>query len=241
MKKLILSAAFVALGVAAFAQKPAAGDKTAEVNFTGFGLNSFNYGAGTGNLAIPELRFRYFMSDKMAIRARVGLGSTSETVKEKTGGASPIDLEAKSSQGFGLTLSPGVEFHFEGTSKLSPYYGAQLGIGFQTGGSLTVTNATGWTRGGGFTGIAKDDKLERTGQSTFGLNLGVFMGADYYITDAVFVGGEFGLGLFNMTSTGEGEDKETIGGTTTTTKTGTESTFDLFGVTSGNVRLGFRF
>jgi outer membrane protein W len=238
MKKLILSAAFVALGVAAFAQKPAAGDKTAEVNFTGFGLNSFDYTVGDGNLQIPELRFRYFMSDKMALRARIGLQSSSATVKETDG---TLNLEAKVNDGFGLTLSPGVEFHFEGTSKLSPYYGAQLGIGYRTGGSLTVTNATGWTAAGGFTGNGDGNKLESTGQSLLGINLGVFMGADYYITDAVFVGGEFGLGLFNMTSVGEGEDKETTGGNTTTTKTGTASGFDLFGVTSGNVRLGFRF
>lgn len=239
MKKLILSLAMIAAGTAAFAQKPVAGDKTAEVNFTGFGLNSFNYGTNAGNLAIPELRFRHFMSDKMALRARIGLGSTSNTVKETQNvGGSDLALEAKIGNGFGISLSPGIEFHLPGTDKLSPYYGAQLGFGFNTGTSLDVTNASNYNAGLGFTGVASGNKRSETGGSQMAINLGLFMGADYYITNSIFVGGEFGLGLFNMTSTGEGETAVNGGAAV---KTGTASSFDLFGVTAGNVRLGFKF
>lgn len=232
MKKLILSLAFVAAGAVAFAQKPAGGDKTAEVSFTGFGLNSFNY-------TTPELRFRYFMSEKMALRLRLSLGSTSVTNKENvvTGGTTTIEVEQKISNGFMLNFTPGIEMHFEGTAKLSPYYGAQLNIGLGGGGTTEYTNATGGTSGA-FTGVAAGNKASTTMGSVFGFGLSTFMGADYYITDAIFVGGEFGLGLFAMTSTGEGESSVNGG---PTTKTGTASSTDILGVTSGNVRLGFKF
>jgi outer membrane protein W len=214
----------------AFAQKPTAGSKTAEVNFTGAGLNSFSY-------TTPELRFRHFATDNMAYRLRVNLGMSSTTVKENTGG---VDVERKASSGFGLTIAPGIEKHFAGTAKLSPYYGAQLNLGFETASSLDYTNALGGGPGA-WAGVASGNKASSKSGSILGVGIGAFMGADYYITDGVYVGGEFGLGLFNFDSTGEGEESVTVGGTTTTTKSGTSSTLELFGVTSGGVRLGFRF
>lgn len=237
MKKLFLSLALVAAGVAAYAQKPAAGDKTAEVSFTGAGLNSFNY-------TTPELRFRYFASENLAYRLRLSLGSTSTTdkVKVNTGGTTEVEVERKVSSGFNINITPGIEKHFAGTAKLSPYYGAQLNFGFGTGITTTYTNATGVNQNtGALVGVASGNKGEDKNGTSLGLGISTFMGADYYITDGIFVGGEFGLGLFSLTSLGEGEVSSTVGGTTTTNKKGTSSSFDLFGVTSGNVRLGFRF
>lgn len=234
MKKTLLLAAFAFAGAFAYAQKPGAGDKTAEVSFTGAGLNSFNY-------AVPELRFRYFIADNMAIRARLSLGSSSNTDKETVDVAgTKIDVERKTSSGFNLGIAPGIEMHFAGTDKLSPYYGAQLNLNLGGATTTEYTNALGGAPGA-WAGVAKDNKATNKAGSTFGLGVSAFMGADYYITDGVFVGGEFGLGIFGLSSTGEGENSTTTGGTTTTTKTGTSSSFDLFGVTAGGVRLGFRF
>jgi outer membrane protein W len=234
MKKTLLLAAFAFAGAFAYAQKPGAGDKTAEVSFTGAGLNSFNY-------TVPELRFRYFIADNMAIRARLSLGSSSSTDKEKvTSGGADIDVERKVSSGFNLGLAPGIEMHFAGTERLSPYYGAQLNLSLGGATTTEYKNALGGVPGA-YTGVANGNKATNKTGSTFGLGVSAFMGADYYITDGVFVGGEFGLGLFGLSSTGEGENSSTTGGTTTTTKTGTSSSFNLFGVTAGGVRLGFRF
>lgn len=220
MKKLIFSLAAIAIGTLAYAQKPAAGDKTIE---TTLDLNFGNPGITYGS---PELRFRYFSSESMAFRLRLNLGSSSSTVKENND-----STEIKTSSGFELGLSPGVEFHLPGTTKLSPYVGAQLPISFGTGGSVETTE--------------KDPALGNTtvtSGSVFGIGLNLVIGADYYITDGVYVGAETGLGLFNMTSIGEGSTKITIGGTTIEQKTGTSSTFDLFGVNpTAGIRLGMRF
>lgn len=232
MKKLILSSAFAALSMLAIAQKPTAGSKTAEVNFTGAGLMSFSY-------TTPELRFRHFASDNMAYRLRTSFGMTSSTNNILNAGVG-VDVTKKTNSGFNLTIAPGIEKHFAGTAKLSPYYGAQLNLSYGTGGSVEYTNAVD-DGTGSYTLIAKDNSSTTKTGGTLGLGVGAFMGADYYITDGVYVGGEFGLGIFNFTSVSEVESTAKIAGTETKVKTGSSGTFNLFGVTSGGVRLGFRF
>jgi len=225
MKKLMLIVAFAGVASFAFAQKPSAGDKTAEV-----GLN-LQTGTAPISYTVPELRFRYFTADDMAYRLRVNLGSSSNTDAYDFG---TYKWEAKTGSGFGIGLAGGVEKHMKGTSRLSPYMGAELAIGFNTGATAETTNGS----SSSIADAADGDKYEFKGGSTFGLGLGVVMGADYYVADGVYVGVEYGLGLFNMTSTGEGEEK-TNGGAAV--KTATNKTFDLFGVGGGGVRLGYKF
>lgn len=239
MKKMILSLAMVAMGVAAFAQKPAAGDKTAEFNLnfaTGAGVT---YGLGSATGVAPELRLRYFLADDMAVRVRLGLGSSSTTSSQVANIAgADVTAETKTNTGFGLSLTPGIEKHFAGTDKLSPFVGAELPIGFGTGGSVDVTNGSNGT--GAPTGTG-DSYASKNG-SRFVLGLGLVLGADYYFTDAVYLGVEGGLGLFRLTSTGDGTINSTAGGVKAPeVKTLGGSNFDLFGATSGAVRLGYKF
>jgi hypothetical protein len=72
MKKLFLSLALVAAGVAAYAQKPAAGNMTLETQF------SLDMG-GPNGFTTPEIRYRYFLSESMAARVRLGINSNSNT------------------------------------------------------------------------------------------------------------------------------------------------------------------
>jgi hypothetical protein len=230
MKKTLLTLTAALVGTFAFAQKPVMGSKTAEV--------VLNLQTGTSGISynLPgELRLRYFMADKMAIRARIGLGSTSSTDKVSNA-AGTTTAEIKKSSGFDIMLAPGIEKHFAGTSKLSPYYGAQLMFGYSTGASTEVSNANNPTPTTG--SVNSGDSYKSTDGSNLGLGLGLLLGADYYVTDGIFVGGEMGLGLFNMTSAGDGTEKVN---SDPETKTLGGSTFDLFGVTTGGVRLGFRF
>ncbi|OYU96518.1 MAG: hypothetical protein CFE21_09030 [Bacteroidetes bacterium B1(2017)] len=232
MKKTLLVAAFALAGSFAFAQKPSAGNKTAEVNL------NFQTGTSAINYTLPaELRLRYFMSDNAAVRVRFGLGSTTDKTSI-TNGTTQSDRTEKS--GFGLTLTPGYEMHFEGTDKLSPYVGAQLGIALGGKRNIEVTNASVANPNVG--DIVKDSKFSQTDGSGLGITLGLMMGADYYIADGVYLGGEFGLGLFSMNSIGEGTTSRVVsGGTAVETKTLKSSSSQLFGVSTGGVRLGFVF
>lgn len=225
MKKLMLIVAFAGVASFAFAQKPVAGDKTAEV-----GLN-LQTGTAPISYTVPELRFRYFSTDEMAFRVRLNMGSTSNTDAYDFG---TYKWEAKTGSGFGINLSPGVEMHMKGTGKLSPYMGAEANIMFNTGATAETTNGS----SSAFADAANGDKYSMTGGSMFGFGVGIVMGADYYVTDGVYVGVEYGLGLFNMTSTGEGET--TVNGGAAV-KTATNKTFDIFGVNGGGVRLGYKF
>lgn len=235
MKKTLLVAAFALAGSIAFAQKPSAGNKTAEVNL------NFQTGTAPVNYNLPaELRLRYFLADNSAVRIRFGLGSSTDKSAVKSATSDVVsDITVKS--GLGLTLTPGYEMHFEGTDKLSPYAGAQLGISL---GGKASTEATNSTSGAPTPGSVVDGaNYKSTAGSTFGLSLGLMMGADYYIADGVFIGAEFGLGLFQMTSTGEGETtvKASSSASEVKTKTQKSSSNQLFGVTTGGVRLGFVF
>ncbi len=230
MKKIILTIATASLFIAAHAQKPIAGSKTAEV------VLNFQTGTAPISYNLPgELRLRYFLSETMAVRARLGMGMTTSTEKVQNG-AGDVTAEIKESSGFNLMLSPGIEKHFAGTAKLSPYVGAQLMFSMGTGVSTEVSNS-------GFANPApgqvnSGDSYKSTGGSKLGIGLGLLLGADYHITQGIFVGGEMGLGLFNMTTDGDGTQKINNGAET---KTLGGSSFDLFGVTTGGVRLGFVF
>ncbi|MCF8254915.1 MAG: hypothetical protein K9H61_12730 [Bacteroidia bacterium] len=233
MKKTLLVAAFALAGSFAFAQKPSAGNKTAEVNL------NFQTGTSAISYNLPaELRLRYFLADNSALRIRFGLasGTDKSSVKSVSG---DVTSDITNKTGFGLTLTPGYEMHFEGTSKLSPYAGAQLGISLGGKMSTEVTNSAVSNPTSG--DVVKDNSFKTTSGSVFGLNLGLMMGADYYIADGVYVGAEFGLGLFGMTSVGEGETTVKIGGNSVTNKTTKSSSNNLFGVSTGGVRLGFVF
>lgn len=230
--------AIVATGFAAFAQKPAAGDKTVEFNLnfaTGTGVT---YGLGsTALVGVPELRIRYFMAPDMAVRVKLGLGSASgETKSTAMVAGTEITNTNKTSSGFALALTPGIEKHFGGTDKLSPYVGAELPIGFQTGSSdendkRDITGTYGAT-----------NSSKTVGGSKFNLGINMLLGADYYFTDAIYLGVEGGMGLFMMGSTGDGTiDNTTNGVASPQTKTLGGSTFSLFGASSGAVRLGYKF
>lgn len=246
MKKTLLVAALAFASSFAFAQKPASGDLTAEINLSIItGILPINFTLPKDpdpKLAtVPaELRFRYFLSDKGAVRLRLGLGSSTD--KSSIYNAAGTELSDKTvTSGFGLLFAPGYEMHLEGTDKLSPYFGAELGIMMAGSTTTKVTNAPvkSPTSGTMVLGASYDEK---TG-STTAIKLSVFMGADYYFTESLYLGGEFGLGLFSSVSTAEGSEtvKLSASATAATTKTPKSSSSALFGTSISGLRFGIKF
>lgn len=233
MKKILLFA-FVASVSAAFAQKPVSGDRTAEVNL------NFQTGTSAINYNLPaELRFRYFLQDNSAFRLRIGMNSNTNkySVLNPLG---DVTSEVVTKSGFGLSIFPGYEKHFAGTAKLSPFVGAQLGFSLNGANRREVTN-TGYANPSSNLVVNGDYYKSKSG-STIVLSLGCYMGADYYFAEHLYIGGEFGLGLFSMSSTGEGSEKYVrMGAPEVSNKTTKTSGSSLFGVYTGGVRLGFVF
>lgn len=221
MKKLVLAGAVALFGMVSaqeVAIKPVAGDVTVDLGVSGgLGNTSINLpdqGFGAG----PMFKARYFKTDKLAYRGTVVIANTS--TKEDPSGK----LETKENN-FGLGLGFGVERHFTGTQRLSPYYGGDVMIGF---GSTKATKTD--------SSVSPVSVTEKKGSDfKFGVR-GVF-GADYYFVPRVFLGVEAGLGLmFNnegdTTISQTGQKDITING---------GSNFKIEPAVVTGIRLGYAF
>ncbi len=222
-----------------YSQKQVAGDKTAEVNL------NLQFGTAGVSYNLPgELRLRYFLTDKSAIRLRLGLGSSSNTnlastttKTSVTNGTIQSDITVKS--GLGVSFTPGYEMHFKGSYALSPFIGAQIGITLLGGSSREVTNAS--VPNPIPTDINPLNKYSSKTGSTSIIAFGFMMGADYYVTDAVYIGGEFGLNIFSSSKTEKGSTTSTVGSIITENPLLASSSTGLFGVNTGGFRLGYKF
>ena len=228
MKKKVLLIAAIAAGVlttsTANAQdyKPAGGEKNIEVNFTPLGATP---------ISINNLRLRYFSSSDMAFRVGFSVSSSSTTSVTQVTVTNPNDteLESKTST-FGLQINPGIEKHFEGTDRLSPYVGAEINFGLvsttTTNEQLNATNA-----------IVENETKNQAGTdgTTVGLNL--LIGTDWYFSKHIYMGTEVGFG-FSTTSNSDTESTPP-GGPTTSTPNG--SSFNLGPNFNSAIRLGFLF
>src|SRR5690606_28297955 len=175
MKKLFLVGA-LALFSAVSAQefKPTAGDVTVDLGVAGgLGNTTINLpdqGFGTGAM----FKARYFKTENIAYRGTLFVGNTSETNNL------PTEKEEMNVYGFGLGF--GMERHFTGTERLSPYVGGDVLLGYS---SMNMKS----------TEISTGDVQELKGPGVFRFGVRGVFGADYYIAKRVFLGVEAGLGL----------------------------------------------
>ena len=173
MKKIFTSILLITISTVSLAQKQESGDIPIELEFSPLGANP---------LKISSIRTRYFINDNLAFR--IGLfagGSRKPSYTEENN----IEL-INNVRNFNLTLRPGFEKHFKGTRNLSPYYGGELFFNYKK--DVTSSEST-WMSS------SNEIKTQKTinNNSTFGINL--ITGADFYITEKIFLGVEIGFGL----------------------------------------------
>lgn len=227
MKKIMISAALVCLAGLTYAQKPAAGDVTGDVELR------LQTGGDYIHVLSPNLNARYFLKDDMALRLGLNLNtsSTSQDYTENADGTGGTGTEESSSSGFGLSV--GIQKHFAGTERLSPYVGAD--ISFNSGSS-----SADWTNFDG-TGFNNGYNVKVDGASTSTFGIGVNAGADYYFVNHIYLGIEVGLG-FSSTSLGEETTTITQTGQPTTTIVSQGGSSSGFGVgANSGLRFGFVF
>ena len=240
-KSIVLLALLATTGFGASAQKgklaaffdsdglkPKQGKVTTEFGLTGGILNSdFTLNEGTGNL----LKFRYFVKDKLALRLGANIGINNRTENFYT--------NVSSKEGFLKTVNSavlinlGIEKHFDGTRRLSPFVGADILFGMNT-----LSRETENSDGNRF---VDNLMITETGPSSFGMGLRGVIGADYYIAKHVFIGVEAGLGLMYAKA---GEIKTTVtlnNSTTVNTRNSEGSNFNLGANMVSGVRIGFVF
>lgn len=142
------------------------------------GMNAMPIGLGGGGGA-TGIGYKYYLSDDMALRARLGFNNSSS-------GADTLSTGKNSSLNYGIAV--GVEMHTRPVYSTSPYFGAQLSF---AGNSSTNTKK--------IAGTSFESK-----SSGSSLGIGVFAGFDWYFTHAIAVGGEYSLGFSTNSSSSPG-------------------------------------
>ncbi|MGB0850828.1 MAG: hypothetical protein ACPGTP_06250, partial [Bacteroidia bacterium] len=183
MKKSILTLFVMAFAIVSFAQKPQEGSLLTEARF--------NLASGIQNFEAPGLRFRYFIADDMAVRLDLGVNGSKSTDQA-------VDLLDDANVGenvmktSGFSVGAGVEKHFGGNDRFSPY--ALFGLNYSTE-SETET----WTdyNGGAYTKDYTADVI-RMKENNLGVNVG--LGGDYWIGKSFYLGAEFGFGFSSTTN-----------------------------------------
>lgn len=216
------------------AQKPTGGTITAEVGLQG----------AIQNIQISPIggaRVRYFLGDKLAARLGLNVMSLSERAKdyENPDGTGAVGEEKSSYFFFGF--QPGVEYHFAGGEKLSTFAGAQLILGLAS----AKTERTNYASGAYVSNFSQTvDGLSQIGSTTYqagtAFGFGLYSGFDWYFTEKVYFGIEWGLNFISS------RDKDvttttSAGGTTTIIKQAAGGSSDLSVTTVGILRLGYQF
>lgn len=173
---------------AAIAQKPGKGSLLTEasLNLRSFGTNlelsngDFNVGS--------SLRGRYFLKNDLVVRTSLdysGVSLTENSTENLDGtGGKGSAVSKFSSAGLGL----GVEKHFSGNSRFSPFVGGQFG--FALGGSKISTDNYNYG-----TELYQADYTYNEVDKSNNLGIDALIGADYWINRSFYVGTEFGFGF----------------------------------------------
>lgn len=204
--------------------KPSAGDKTLEVQFAPLGGNPISIGG---------IRARKFTSATSALRLNVFLGynTSSEITQQEDGDADLKELKDVTSS-FTFDIRPGIESHFGGSEKLSPFIGAELVLGFRS--STTKSDYQDADDN------VQTDKIinENSGDGYLQLGLNGLAGVDFYFAKNLYLGTEIGFGLL-WAKDGTQKVKPAEGDAPDDVKRG--SSFDLGPVFTSQIRLGWVF
>ena len=231
MNRLFITILSFCLLVSVFAQKPSQGSLATEAQMNLNNKVSFFPFDASDNLLLPTLRFRYFLKDDIALRGDLNLMNSSSTnnFTENFDGSGATGEFVTKQNTFGLGL--GVEKHFGGNARFSPFVGG--GLSFATG-SFTQEG----TQSDGNTYVMDYSSTSTNKVSIFGVQ--AFLGADYWINNSFYLGGQFGLGL-NSVNIQDGDFEEVNGGVPTSISTLGGTSMDFGNIVTPSIRVGFLF
>ena len=195
MKKLMFALALVSLVfTSAQAQRQLGGEHNVEVNLTPLGDSPID---GT------TLKYRNFLDDDKALRVRLSLDMDNDTyayvqngeITEVLGLPETINPQLNLMTNYTMFgLGVGYEMHFGGTDNLSPYFGFE--------GTFASASTKHTKQLWGPNDLDDEGQFSQyitweliNSQSVTALGLGLFLGADYYFNDAIYIGIETGLAL----------------------------------------------
>ncbi len=167
--------------------KQSAGDKNLELQFDPGAIfnasnanNVFSNGLG--------IRFRMFASESFAYRMNLNISYTNSSIvtQDADDAAGNLELLDKNSA-FGVSLRPGIEKHFGGTKRLSPYVGVEFIMGYNSS-----TDKSEFQLG---TDIYENETQNGNFNDGFNFGLAAVAGADFYIAKKLYLGVELNYGV----------------------------------------------
>lgn len=217
-KHLVIAAAALLIGSAANAQdvyKQQGGEHNLEVQFSPLADNP---------ISTLGIRYRQFTGATTAFRAQVDLGFNSMTAIDiDNSGEAPVELRTVDSR-FNVAISGGIERHFAGTDRLSPYYGFIATVGFSREATREDQSA---------------EVEQTTRSSAFDFGAGAVAGVDFYFADNIYLGTELNF-IAKFTNFGDiVVESNATGSETQETPQG--SSFSVQPGVIGAIRVGFLF
>lgn len=209
MKRILTAALLLGVARIACAQTTAdtgtEGLKSRKGNF----VTELNFNPFKGNLslnnALNQIKGRYFVQDDLALRLGVGINVLDSAANYGKPYGTTGFFNSNDRKGTGFDFNFGIEKHFKGTSRLSPYIGFDLSIGTKrTKQSLSTSSYTmdlknAWmeviyqpTNNGGY---FSSMQLVPNGYTRLGAY--AVAGFDFYVSKGLYVGYEFNLGYLN--------------------------------------------
>lgn len=197
-------------------------ETTLEVQFEPFGNNP---------ISLNGIRARWFSTPKKAFRLNVfaGLDTDSQITQQENDGADLEELRDKNTR-FSINVRPGFERHLKGTDRLSPYFGMEFDLAFQT--SVHKEEIQPGTE------VHYIKTVNENGFIRMGTNL--VAGFDYYIAKKLYLGTEFGYG-FSYTKLLAVKIKSDRDGFTEPDPEKRGGSFDLGPNVNAQIRLGYAF
>ena len=247
MKKIVLTVAtLIGLSTMSFAQetsfKPEGGMSSLELTFDPSSI--FN-ASSTGNMfglssiggLNQGIKYRNWMSENMATRGTFLLGFKNSSVPFVVQNSAGEDVDVKDTYfEWAIQIRPGVERHFEGTKRLSPYVGSELIIGY---GSNKYSSERLDTADAIVSDVVKNDLTAATWSyaNGFSAGIGAIAGFDYYIAEDLYLGLELNYAfIYNKANKVK---REISGSDVVETKTGSNWYFNPSA--GANLRLGWNF
>ena len=113
------------------------GSVATELNFSFFNINLTDDGISTGSFSMPELRLRFGLSDKWALRVNLGVDFGHNKIQkdlEDTYESSYLKREVtgertEKSNYTTFSIAPGFEYHFGKWERMSVYVGCEIPFG----------------------------------------------------------------------------------------------------------------
>ena len=215
--------------------KQSSGDKSLELQFDPRAIFNSNFGNQVFSNGIG-VRFRLFPSESLAYRLNVNINylNTSEITQDADDNTGASELKEKFTS-TGIVLRPGIEKHFAGTKRLSPYIGAELILGFQSSNFKEETQ-----------NLPGDPVYLMETKNSFGndgisLGAAAVAGADFYIARKLYLGLELSYGVNYFMASKIKITSDEPGFVETDSKIGKSNVLSFRPDAMGVLRIGFLF